>query len=191
MADATIKSIAFVAFGSVLVASWVAGNPDRAKLIVSAARETAGIQTTAPAAPAARQPTVTPAAPVQRLGYGVEELRADGVGQYQTDVDFQGVRIRMLVDTGATAVALSLEDARRIGISPAAADYTLPISTANGKAMAARVNIPEIRLGTLLVSDVPAIVLPQEVKGVSLLGMTFLKKLSSFQIAENKLTMRQ
>lgn len=124
-------------------------------------------------------------------GYGRVDLRADAGGQYHASVDIEGMRIPMLVDTGATLISLTSEDASRLGIRPAPSDYTVDIQTANGMAKAARVRLNEVRLETLSVRSVEAIVLPREVRGKSLLGMSFLKRLGGFEIAQGILVMRQ
>lgn len=123
-------------------------------------------------------------------GYGRVDLRADSGGQYHADVEIEGQRIAMLVDTGATLIALTADDASRLGVRPAPSDYSLDIQTANGMAKAARVNLREVRLGTLEVRNVDALVLPLEVKGRSLLGMSFLKKLR-FETDAGTLILRQ
>jgi aspartyl protease family protein len=139
-------------------------------------------------APAAAPPASpgTPAA----SGYGRVELRPDSAGQYRTDVEIEGRRIPMLVDTGATLVSLTFDDALKLGMAPAPADYTADIRTANGMAKAARITLREIRVGTLLVADVPALVMPRNISGTSLLGMSFLKKLGGFEIASGTLILR-
>ncbi len=156
----------------------------------SAAHMADGLVTRGPSAAPVRAPPPV-AAPVQRIGYGREEIAADSVGQYHATVEFEGNSIPMLVDTGATLVALTYADADKLGYAPAPADYTVPVQTANGLAKAASLKLREVRLGTLMVSDVPALVMPREITGVSLLGMSFLKKLGGFEIASGKLVMRQ
>ncbi len=123
-------------------------------------------------------------------GYGQVELRADAGGQYHANVDVEGIRIPMLVDTGATFLALTFDDAQRLGLTPASADYTVDVMTANGHAKAAKTTLREVRLGTLLVSGVPALILPRDTHGMSLLGMSFLKKLGGFQIASGTLVLK-
>jgi aspartyl protease family protein len=96
----------------------------------------------------------------------------------------------MLVDTGASAVALSYEDAVSAGIRVADADFTIPVNTANGVTRAAPVRIPEIQIGDITVRQVEAVVARQGALKTSLLGMTFLKRLGGFEIAQGRLTMR-
>jgi len=182
-----IKMTAAVGFCAVLAGAFLA-DPRNAKSVAGFSSGTLHPVAAAAPAPAAPMPL---AAPVQRLGYGREELAADAGGQYRARVEMDGTSIPMLIDTGATTVALTYADAAKIGYAPAPADYTVPVQTANGLANAAPLKLREVRLGTLLVSDVPALVLPRDIAGTSLLGMTFLKKLGGFEIASDKLVMRQ
>jgi aspartyl protease family protein len=111
-------------------------------------------------------------------------------GHFIADPSVNGTRVRMLVDTGASIVALSAEDASRVGVRPLPADFTVPISTANGVTYAASVTLREISVGGLVVRDVKAVVLPRGRLEVSLLGMSFLRKLSHFEVAKDRLTLR-
>jgi aspartyl protease family protein len=124
-------------------------------------------------------------------GYGRYDIKPDRGGQYRAEVDIEGQRIAMLVDTGATLIALTAADADRLGVHTAPADRVVPVQTANGVVKVARVTLREVRLGTLEVRNVDAIVFPDGASTTSLLGMSFLKKLSSFEIAQGSLQLRQ
>jgi aspartyl protease family protein len=117
-------------------------------------------------------------------------LDGDQFGHFRTDVQVEGVTLKMLVDTGATAVALTAEDAERAGIHPFPNDYKDRVSTANGAALVARVELHQVSVGPIMVRDVPALVMQPGASTVSLLGMTFLQRLSSFQIADNRLVLK-
>lgn len=142
------------------------------------------------AAAPARAAVAAPAAP-QGGGLGRTEIAADRSGHYQAKVEIDGRRLDMLVDTGATIIALSNEDAGRIGVHPSQSDYTVPMSTANGVAKAARVRLREVRVGQVSAHDVEAVVMPAGLLRESLLGMSFLKKLSGFEVASGRLVLRQ
>ncbi len=118
-------------------------------------------------------------------------LRADSRGHYLTDAVVNGNTIPVMVDTGATAVALNAEAARRLGIYVSGSDYKVPISTANGVISAAPVTLREVRIRGISVRNVQAVVLPGEVLPVNLLGMTFLSRLSKFQMAGGQLVLVQ
>jgi aspartyl protease family protein len=138
--------------------------------------------------PVAATPTRA-ALPVRRDEY---RIPADPNGQFSTDAEINGARIsRMLVDTGATLVALSYEDAAAAGVFPAPADYKYAVNTANGVAHVARVRLRDVRIGRLTVYDVDAVVGERGALSGSLLGMTFLSKLSKFEIDSGALVLRQ
>ena len=187
MINGVIKSAAGVAILAVIGASYLSDATGKGEEKgLSGAR---GWFSSAPAAPPSPPPMqLRPA--VQSLGYGREQLKPDAGGQYHANVEIEGRLLPMLVDTGATLVSLTYDDAERLGYAPAPADFTVPVQTANGLSKAANLTLREARLGTLMVSNVPAIVLPRGINGVSLLGMSFLKKLSGFEIASGDLIMR-
>ena len=108
-------------------------------------------------------------------------LRAGADRHFYADVTVDGVPVRFIVDTGASSIALSAADARRIGIDPARLDYFLPVTTANGTALAARVTLDEVRLGSIAFENVTAAVMPPGTLDRSLLGMSFLGRLSAFR----------
>ena len=121
---------------------------------------------------------------------GVMTVPADRRGHFLVEPSVNGQRIRMLVDTGASVVALSHEDAASAGFRPAPGDFTVTVSTANGVAQAAPVRIDEIQIGDITVRGVQAMVAKPGALNVSLLGMTFLKRLGGFEIAQGRLTLR-
>ncbi|MCC3247211.1 TIGR02281 family clan AA aspartic protease [Methylocystis sp. WRRC1] len=155
----------------------------------------AGKHPPAAARPASQKGAAAPAAPNRvALAAARNEYRiaADAMGQYSTDAEINGARIsNMLVDTGATTVALSYEDASAIGVFPAPADYKYSANTANGVAHVARVKLHDVRVGNLVVYDVDALVGERGALNSSLLGMTFLSKLSRFEVASGALVLRQ
>lgn len=121
-------------------------------------------------------------APEPRPQGGAVVLKAGAGGHYVSGFDLNGRRIEMLVDTGASVVALSHEDAQKIGMTPFPSDYTLAMSTANGVVKAAQKTISEVRIDTIVVRDVQAVIMPPGALRTSLLGMSFLQRLSGFEI---------
>lgn len=109
--------------------------------------------------------------------FGVVELTADQRGHFETEVRLNGRGANVLVDTGATLVALTYEDAVAAGLSVGAADFRYYAQTANGRARFAKVRIDEVRLGDIVVRDVDASVAEPGRLHVTLLGMSFLGKL--------------
>lgn len=98
-------------------------------------------------------------------------------GHFQTEASVDGRRINFLVDTGATTIALRESDAARLGIHPAARDYTIRSQTANGVIYGARTELNRVEVGEVTIHNVVAIVLPDEALGQNLLGMSFLSRL--------------
>jgi|APCry1669190156_1035279.scaffolds.fasta_scaffold04155_5 aspartyl protease family protein len=119
------------------------------------------------------------------------EIKTDQMGQFITKADIGGRRISVLVDTGATYLSLTMSDARLLGLFPRPDEFTVPVQTANGQTMAAKVKIPEVRVDHLNVRDVDALILPGDVSGMSLLGMSFLRKLGRVEVASDSLILRQ
>ncbi|MBS0248737.1 MAG: TIGR02281 family clan AA aspartic protease [Proteobacteria bacterium] len=112
-------------------------------------------------------------------------------GHFETEARIFGHGIDFIVDTGATLVILRESDARRIGIHPMPVDYTAVVSTANGKVKAAPATIDRIELGGIRVEDVRALVLPDDILGQNLLGMSFLSKLKRYQVADGHMILEQ
>lgn len=118
------------------------------------------------------------------------ELKAGSNGHFVTHADINGTSIRVLVDTGATAVALSYEDAQAAGLRPSRLDYDLPISTANGLAKAARVTIGRIEIDNVKIEHVEGMVMPEGSMQGSLLGMSYLSRLRSFKVEDGVLYLK-
>ncbi|MBX9470078.1 MAG: TIGR02281 family clan AA aspartic protease [Rhizobium sp.] len=111
-------------------------------------------------------------------------------GHFETSVGMGPVSVPVLIDTGASSVALRYEDAMRMGIDPGDLSFTRTVLTANGRASAAPLRIPEIRLGSIVRTNVEAVVLEEGLLDQSLLGMSFLSTLSSMQMQTDELRLR-
>lgn len=122
--------------------------------------------------------------------FSATELKADSSGHYIAKADINGTTIVVMVDTGATGVALSYEDAEKVGLRPHGLDFDIPVSTANGIVKAARVQLRRVEVDNVRVRDVDGMVLPQGVMRGSLLGMSFLGRLSSFKIENGVLYLK-
>jgi aspartyl protease family protein len=103
-------------------------------------------------------------------------LKATAGGIFLTTAHINGVPIQVIVDTGASTVALNRIDAGRVGIDFATARQ-ISYVTANGPATASAVTLTSVQIGDILVSNVPAAVLlgGAEQLPVVLLGSTFLQ----------------
>jgi aspartyl protease family protein len=111
-------------------------------------------------------------------------------GHFQVRAMVNGGEVDFLVDTGATSIALGFEDAMAIGIDPDALQFTQPVMTANGMAQAAPVRIDRIAIGGIERSNVRATVSEPGRLERSLLGMSFLGNLSSFEMRGDELILR-
>ncbi|WP_027667584.1 TIGR02281 family clan AA aspartic protease [Rhizobium leguminosarum] len=111
-------------------------------------------------------------------------------GHFEADVAVNGQTIEMLVDTGASLVALSREDAERIGIDLSRLTYSMTIMTANGRGRAAPVTLDQVAIGPIVRDNVAASVSEDGRLDQSLLGMSFLETLGSLQMQTDELRMR-
>jgi aspartyl protease family protein len=176
--NSAVKSAIGIALGAFIAAQIAV------RFLSPRARLEPAVQTTAAPAPASRPAALAP-------GRGSVTIPSDKMGQYFAEVEINGSRVHMLVDTGATSVALSYEDAAAVGFYPAPSEYRYAVSTANGTAKVARVKLGQIRLGSLTVYDVDALVGERGALSSSLLGMTFLSKLSRVEASAGKLVLTQ
>lgn len=119
------------------------------------------------------------------------EIRAGDHGQYITTASIDDMPVDVLVDTGASKVALSYEDAERIGLKPYFLRFDQPVSTANGIVEAATVTLRRIEIDNVVVHDVEGMVLPQGAMRGTLLGMSFLSRLSGFRMSDGTLYLEQ
>ena len=117
-------------------------------------------------------------------------LAADSRGHFVTTARINGQKVVVLVDTGATDVAISAETAQRLGIYLTKSDFTGRVRTANGVVAAAPVKLREDTLGNVTVRNVEAAVSPGDL-GVNLLGMSFLGRLSKFEVNDGELVLTQ
>ena len=97
-------------------------------------------------------------------------------------------RVRFLIDTGASDIVLSPEDARRVGIDFGLLNFNHSYETANGVGKGARTTVRELDIGQSQFIDVPVSVNQAEMKN-SLLGMAFLRRFKSFSFAQDRLTL--
>ncbi len=126
--------------------------------------------------------------PVQTAD-GRVEIRRSPDAHFYVDAEVDGARVRFMIDTGASTVALSWEDARAAGIDPAALTFNVPVQTAAGPSAGAAVRVERLAVGPIERRDVEAMVMPRGVP-VSLLGLSFLDTLSGYEIRRDLLTLR-
>ena len=149
----------------------------------------------APPAAGARRPAQAAAVPASPEGVAVLRPtivnrlvhRADALGHIVLTGNVNGAPVRFLVDTGATLVALTPEDASAAGIERSGLTFDKTVNTANGPARAAFAELREVRIGELEVENVPAAVI--DTLKQSVLGMSFLNRLKGLEMRDGVLTM--
>lgn len=127
-----------------------------------------------------------PGSAVSNPGGGVTiTRRADG--DFRVDAEVNGRVQPFLFDTGASSVVLTAENAAALGLTPAAADFTARVSTANGIAYAAPIQLDSLRIGTITERRVNAMVARPGSLAGNLLGQTFLTRLSAYEVRGDRL----
>lgn len=111
-------------------------------------------------------------------------------GHYYLTLDVNDVPVDFVVDTGASQIVLSQEDAARVGIDPASLRYLGVANTANGQVRTAPVWLDRISLGEMQDFEVPAVVNDGQMDG-SLLGMTYLDSFDTIQIRNGELILQR
>jgi aspartyl protease family protein len=110
-------------------------------------------------------------------------------GHYWAEAEVDGHWIRCLIDTGASVVALTPADAERLGLDARTLKYDTPLNTANGLTHAARVDLDYVAVSGARVEKVPAVVVHDGLTA-SLLGMSYLGRLSRFEATPTALILR-
>jgi aspartyl protease family protein len=122
-------------------------------------------------------------------GRTVEIARGSG-GSFAINTHVNGARIAMVLDTGATAVVLTHEAARAAGLPLEVLNYSVSVETANGRTRAAPVTLDRVSIGGITERSVSALIAQPGQLRVSLLGMSFLNRLESWQVRGDRLSMR-
>ena len=118
-------------------------------------------------------------------------IRSDRRGHFISDIEIEGKRVRAMVDTGATVVALRYEDAERMGLIRSAAKFTHQVSTANGIARAMKVRLNRVDVENVTIYDVEALVMERGRMDTNLLGMSFLRRLSRFEVRPDHIVLER
>ena len=133
------------------------------------------------------------ATPVVEAAVGASGTDAQVVkgadGHYWAEANIDGKAVRVLVDTGASVVALTRADALRLGVDPEPEAFTGKVQTASGVVRAAPVQLKTISVAGARVDRVEALVVEQGLE-YSLLGMSYLGRLSAFSATPAGLTLR-
>lgn len=118
------------------------------------------------------------------------EIARGGSGSFAVNARVNGAPITFMLDTGASAVVLTQEAARDVGLSPDGLRYDVPVDTANGRGRAAAVTLRALSVGSITETNVRALVAAPGALRTNLLGMSFLSRLDGFQIDGDKLILR-
>ncbi|MCH7711072.1 MAG: TIGR02281 family clan AA aspartic protease [Proteobacteria bacterium] len=123
-------------------------------------------------------------------GPGTVAIRARAGGHFQVEAMVDGVAIRFLVDTGASEVVLRPADARRLGFDLDRLRFSRIYQTANGTVRGAPVTLGEVTVGPIRLANVAASVNGAPMNQ-SLLGMSFLNRLSGYEVRGDVLTLHR
>ncbi|MGI2032944.1 TIGR02281 family clan AA aspartic protease [Rhizobium panacihumi] len=137
------------------------------------------------------QKSVLPKVQKAALPQGRISLKADGRGHFSGTFQMNGKSVEGLVDTGASTIAINETTARQLGFTANGLDFRYKVSTANGLTEAARITIDRVEIGTVRVRNVEAMVLRDKALSGTLVGMSFLTKLRSYQVQDGGLTLVQ
>jgi aspartyl protease family protein len=118
-----------------------------------------------------------------RLRKGIEGFLANSA--------VNGEAMPMLLDTGSATVVLRQSDAEKAGVDIGSLDFDTPLKTANGVSYLAAVRLKSVRIGPLALDDVEALVAKPGTLNENLLGMSFLRRLESYEVAGDFVTLRQ
>lgn len=118
-------------------------------------------------------------------------IRKDNTGKFTANGQINGTPAELLIDTGASAVMIRHSDAEKAGIATGTLSFTTPVQTANGTVYAASVRLRAITIGALRVDDVEALVAQPGNLNENLLGMSFLRRLTSYDVSGEFLTLRE
>jgi len=122
----------------------------------------------------------------------VAELKADARGQFITPAFINGVETRALIDTGASSIALSSDEARRLGVAHAGL-ARIQIATAGGPKTGYRVTLATVRVGEVTLHNVDAVVMEggREQLPITLIGMSFLNGVDMRRVGDTLLLTRR
>lgn len=118
------------------------------------------------------------------------EIARSGSGSFSLAMQVNGARVPMVLDTGASSVVLSQEAAKAAGLPLEVLNYSVNVDTANGRARAAQVTLDRVSIGGITERSVPALIAQPGQLRMSLLGMSFLNRLESWEVRGERLLMR-
>src|ERR1700761_7283717 len=108
-------------------------------------------------------------------------------GEFAVQARINGTPAAMGIDTGATSVVLTYENAKAAGLPLEMLDYSIDVQTASGHTKAARLWLDRLVIGKLVERSVPALVVPHGQMKTNLLAMSFLDRLESWEVHADRL----
>ncbi len=120
----------------------------------------------------------------------VVEIARGRAGEFAVSTRVNGGAVPMILDTGASAVVLTQEAAKAAGLPLEVLSYNVTVDTANGRTRAAAVTLDSVGIGGLVERSVPALIAQPGQLRTSLLGMSFLNRLESWEVRGDKLVLR-
>ncbi|MEO1066136.1 MAG: TIGR02281 family clan AA aspartic protease [Pseudomonadota bacterium] len=132
---------------------------------------------------------LVPGSPVS-LDNGTVRILRNSRDDFTVKARVNDAPVDFIFDTGASAVVLTFDDARRAGYLPERMAFTVSVQTANGRTTASPVTIDSLSVGSIERRNIPGLVARENDLTVSLLGRTFLDELSSFTVGGDTLELR-
>lgn len=120
----------------------------------------------------------------------IVEIARGQSGGFPVMARVNGARVTLLLDTGASAVVLTQDDAKAAGLPLEVLNYSVTVETANGRTRAAPVTLDQLAVGAITERSVPALIAQPGLLRTSLLGMTFLNRLQGWEVRGDKLVLR-
>ena len=108
-------------------------------------------------------------------------------GHYWLNANIRGHDVRFVVDTGASYITFSYDDAKKLGIPLFESDFNVPANTAGGKTTMAVIELDVFNVDTIELYNIKAFVARKDMLDVSLLGMNFLNRMERFEFSNQKL----
>ncbi|MEP1229260.1 MAG: TIGR02281 family clan AA aspartic protease [Litorimonas sp.] len=137
---------------------------------------------------AAKTVTKAPARP-RKSGSTVTLQKDPRNGHFWTYARVNTGRVHFLVDTGASTIALTLNDAKKSGIKVRDLDFNIPVSTAGGTNYGAGITLESVTIGAITLRDIEAIIIKDGLS-TSLLGMSYLGELQKVEATRDTLFLR-
>jgi aspartyl protease family protein len=144
-----------------------------------------------PPAPKPAAMNISAPEPEVHYGSGSVRLDADRGGHYHAEFEVNGLPLDAMVDTGASLVVLRYEDARWLGLVYGGDRFDIPVQTAHGVAYVRRVKLNSVRIGSIALDDVDALVAEDGMLSTNLIGMSFLSRLSRFEARNGMLVLER